>query len=68
MVTGLQWLVDLLHREGHAAPRWLLRPYWYFRRGLEVYDPLRLDRPTSHLMLGLTESLVEDLPEEEQLV
>ncbi len=67
MVAGLQWLVDLLHREGYAAPRWLLRPFWYFRRGLEVYDAERGERPTASLMLGLFEGLVVELPEAEQL-
>jgi hypothetical protein len=65
MVRGLEWFVDLLHAEGYAAPRWLLSPLWYFRRGVRINDPER-ERPTSRFMLGLVETLVEDLPEEER--
>jgi hypothetical protein len=64
MVRGLGWFVDLLHQEGYAAPRWLLSPLWYFRRGLVLHDP---ERPTPYLMLGLLEGLVEELPEAEQV-
>ncbi len=63
-MRGLEWFVELLHREGYAAPRWLLSPLWYFRRGLVLHDP---ERPTSYIMLGLLESSVEELPEAEQV-
>jgi hypothetical protein len=65
MVEGLEWLIDLLHRNGYAAPLWLLRPKWYFSRGVEIRDPER-ERPTSELMLELVEGIVADLPEPER--
>jgi hypothetical protein len=64
MVAGLQWFMDRLHAEGYAAPRWLLRPFWYFRRGVVIQD--LGERPTSHLMLGLVEQIVEGVPEAER--
>ncbi|MET0396770.1 MAG: hypothetical protein ABW277_08110 [Longimicrobiaceae bacterium] len=65
MVAGLEWVVDLLHRSGYAAPLWLLRPKWYFGRGVQIHDPER-ERPTSHLMLGLAEGIFAELPEAER--
>ena len=67
MVKALEWWVNLLHLNGYAAPRWLLSPLWYFRRGVVIHDPEREERPTSYLMLGLLEGLVEELPEAEQV-
>lgn len=65
MVRGLEWWVDLLHGEGYAAPRWLLSPLWYFRRGVGIRDPEH-ERPTSQVMLDMVESLVQELPEDER--
>ncbi len=65
LVEALDWLIDLLHRNGYAAPLWLVRPRWYFSRGVELRDPL-WQRPTTGLMLDTVESIVADLPEAER--
>jgi hypothetical protein len=65
MVEGLEWFIDLLHANGYAAPLWLLRPKWYFSRGVELRGPL-WERPTTGLMLDVVESIVADLPEGER--
>ncbi len=65
MVNSLEWFIDLLRRNGYSAPRWLLSLLRYFRRGLVIHDAEQ-ERPTVHLMLGLVEGLVAELPEEEQ--
>lgn len=65
MVEGLEWFVDLLHQNGYAAPRWLLSPLWYFRRGIAIQGE-NWDRPTTDVMLDLVEGIVADLPEAER--
>lgn len=65
MVNGLEWFIGLLRRNGYAAPRWLLSPLRYFRQGLVIHEAEQ-ERPTVHLMLGLLEGLVAELPEEER--
>jgi hypothetical protein len=65
MVEGLEWFVDLLHQNGYTAPLWLLRPKWYFSRGVGIRDPER-ERPASRLMLDMMETVVADLPEPER--
>ena len=69
MVAGLEWFIDLLHRNGFAAPLWLVRPKWYFSHGAGIRDLERereRERPTSGVMLDQVESIVADLPEAER--
>lgn len=64
MGTALQWVIDLLHREGYVAPIFLLKPYWYFRPGMT--NPNVPHGPNPRGMLMMAERLVEDLPADER--
>ncbi|MET0396961.1 MAG: hypothetical protein ABW277_09085 [Longimicrobiaceae bacterium] len=65
MVEALDWLIDLLHANGYTAPLWLVRPKWYYSRGVDLRGPM-WERPTSGMMLDMVESIVADLPEAER--
>lgn len=65
MVEGLVWFIDLLHANGYAAPLWLLRPKWYFSRGVDIRGPM-WERPATGMMLDLLEKVVADVPEAER--
>ena len=65
MVEALGWFIDLLHANGYAAPLWLVRPKWYYSRGVDLRGPM-WERPTTGMMLDMVESVVADLPEAER--
>jgi hypothetical protein len=65
MVQALDWVIDLLHANGYTAPLWLVRPKWYYSRGVDVRGPM-WERPTTGMMLDLLEKIVADLPEAER--